>query len=161
MNIRGNMRNEVECYNCYGKNCMCPDFDMKLPDRPRLTSASFRQRKAGGFSLIEALIVIAILGLVASVAIPTMNMIHDSADESKARRNAQSIASIGASAQIAGFEYTGTTAEDAASELVTGVYGTGRLANMEFRVSTITGEELQEALQYLDFVNSAIVYQAN
>ena len=140
--------------------CVWPP-EMKLPVHTSLPAANLRRRKTGGFTLIELLIVIAILAIVSAVAIPTMNMIHDSADESKARRNAQSIASIGASAQIAGFEYTSTTKEDAASELVAGVFGTGRLSNMEFRVSTVTGPELQEALQFLDFVDSTIVYRAN
>ena len=106
------------------------------------------------------LIVIAVFAVIAAVALPSISLAHHEADAAKARANAQKIATIGASAQVAGFHYVSTSKDGAAAELVDGVWGTGPLSHMQFKVSTLNATEMSQALVFLDFVDSRLVYNA-
>ena len=67
---------------------------------------------AAGFSLVEMLVVIAVIGIIAAIAVPNIGKINDSAKDARKRRNAQNIASVFASAQAAGLDFsTGLTTE--------------------------------------------------
>jgi len=68
---------------------------------------------AAGFSLVEMLVVIAVIGIIAAIAIPNIGKINDSAKDARKRRNAQNLASVFASAQAAGHDFTG--ADEAAT----------------------------------------------
>lgn len=65
-----------------------------------------RKRFAGGFSLVEMLVVIAVIGIIAAIAVPNIGRINDSAKDATYRRNAQNLASVFASAQAAGHDFS-------------------------------------------------------
>lgn len=68
------------------------------------------------FSLVEMLVVIAVIGIIAAIAVPNIGKINDAAKDSTKRRNAQNIASVFASAQAAGHDFS----KDAAGDTLAG-----------------------------------------
>ena len=74
-----------------------------------------RAQKAAntGFSLVEMLVVIAVIGIIAAIAVPNIGRINDSAKDAPYRRNAQNIASVFASAQAAGVDFSASSTAEA------------------------------------------------
>lgn len=108
-----------------------------------------------GFSLVEMLVVIAVIGIIAAIAVPNIGRINDSAKEATARRNAQNIASVFASAQAAGLRFGGTStkAADIAKAIVTGAKVTekGPFENTWFGVPGLTATDQTAAVKYLAY----------
>lgn len=108
-----------------------------------------------GFSLVEMLVVIAVIGIIAAIAVPNIGRINDSAKEATARRNAQNIASVFASAQAAGLNFASasTAKADIAAAVVTGAAVTekGPFENTWFGVPGLTEADRNLALDYLEY----------
>lgn len=67
---------------------------------------SAKKAAKAGFSLVEMLVVIAVIGIIAAIAVPNIGRINDSAKDATYRRNAQNLASVFASAQAAGVDFS-------------------------------------------------------
>ena len=61
-----------------------------------------KNQKRRGFSLVEMLVVISVIGIIAAIGVPAIGNITDKADTEGAKRNAQSIASLYNSARAVG-----------------------------------------------------------
>ncbi len=113
-----------------------------------------------GFSLVEMLVVIAVIGIMAAIAVPTIGNMTATAKTNKAKRNAQSAASVWASAAAAGADLsTGTTVTLALGLLNTGVTGdtAAGFGSTNFKVAMSTTEQ-DLADDYLTIANGLLVY---
>lgn len=103
---------------------------------------NLKKAAKAGFSLVEMLVVIAIIGIIAAIAIPNIGSINQAAEDAAVDRNAQNCASVWNAAIAAGFD--GTAAADAAAAvtLLEGltVKGTGPFADNTFTTGEIDND---------------------
>ena len=124
-----------------------------------------KTRSISAFSLIELIVMIGVIGILASIAIPMITEMHDSAEDTKNRRNAQTIAMVCSSAQSAGLDFY-VTGDKAATiqAIVTGgfVVEEGVFKSQYFGSPNVNAADQIKAAAYLtmDDVNSHIVYTA-
>jgi prepilin-type N-terminal cleavage/methylation domain-containing protein len=103
---------------------------------------NLKKAAKAGFSLVEMLVVIAIIGIIAAIAIPNIGSINAAANEAAIQRNAQNAASVWNSAVAAGALTSATppdtsTVASILSALETGVAGTGPFATNTFATGTL------------------------
>ncbi len=73
------------------------------------------------------LVVIAVIGIIAAIAVPSIGRINDSAKDATYRRNAQNLASVFSSAQAAGVDFAaGATTE---ADVITATVGGGTVSD--------------------------------
>ena len=82
-----------------------------------------------------------------------------SALSNRAKRNAQNLASVFSSAQAAGAQFHGGSAAELASELVSGVTGSGSFATTLFQVPNMNEAALASAIENLAFEQGGLSYR--
>ncbi len=105
---------------------------------------NLKKTAKAGFSLVEMLVVIAIIGIIAAIAIPNIGSINQAATDASIDRNAQNCASVWNAAVAAGFD--GTSAADAAAA-VTLLEGTTVVGTGPFSSNTFTTGEIDDAIE--------------
>ncbi|WP_218033113.1 type II secretion system protein [Brevifollis gellanilyticus] len=114
-----------------------------------------------GFSLMELLIVIAIIGLMANMIIFAWSGHYSEVNAIKDRRNAQTIASLASTASVAGASFV--VAGDIPATVDNLAQGTtptsGVFRNREFKLPPMGTQEITGALNYLQWSGSDLIYK--
>jgi prepilin-type N-terminal cleavage/methylation domain-containing protein len=112
-----------------------------------------------GFSLVELLIVIAVIGILASLILPSVLGDDEEAQLIKAKRNAQTVATLAQMARAVGDTEVSNSqnVEQAIQHLMTGVRGNGIMVNNVMKLSELNAEEIQEAKAHLHFANGMLM----
>lgn len=128
-----------------------------IPALPRLRPLA----RAAGFTLVELLTVIAILGVLASIVLPNIAATNEAARNTVARRNAQNFASIYSCGQIAGVDWEATDVASATTNILEGkTAGDGAFAGKVFKAAGMKPTDLALAQRYLrwDSSTSTLTY---
>ena len=114
--------------------------------------SSKRNRLRSGFSLGELLTVIAVVGILAAIVLPTLSRVFESAEENGFKRNAQNIAQVYNSARMAGASLPdGSDLDAVIQSLAQGVTGKGSLSSVTFQLGAIDQTQMTGAKQFLDW----------
>ena len=118
-------------------------------------------RKAG-FSLVEMLVVITIIGVIAAIAVPNIGRLTDAAEKSKDQRNSQNLASVSSSAQAAGLDFVeqgGGTEATVVGLIVAGAtVPSGAFQGTFFGVPNLSAEEIAATNDYLSITQGVLKY---
>ncbi len=111
-----------------------------------------------GFSLVELLVVITAIAVLVTVAIAAVGNVIAAASRSSAKRNAQNMASVFATARASGYTSATTDLAPLASELTNGISVTNGGQIVTFRIDGLTSAQVTAAGAFLSATNSELVY---
>ena len=89
--------------------------------------------KVRGFSLVELLVVIAVIGVLASVAVMNLLGIRERSVVERNRNNAQSFVNVYTAARAAGVTFESETLDDLVAKVREGRNGRGLATTTQFR----------------------------
>lgn len=119
----------------------------------------FSQKDSQAFSLVEMLVVISVIGIIASLAVPNLTTIRNRAYSSKDERNAQTVASLIAAARSAGVTNQWHTVEAAIDDLEDTLRVKVGGSEMTFSLPEFSPEQRAGLTNYLAVnTNTATVY---
>ncbi len=119
----------------------------------------FIMHKRNGFSLVEMLITIAVIGVIAAIAVPSISSVRKNAQASKDKRNAQELASIFEAASAAGVNFSGGDEHAVVASIAAGVIADeGLMKGSYYGLKGLTEAERYRAVKYLDFKDGILIY---
>ena len=117
-----------------------------------------RNHHARGFSLVELLVTIGVLGVITAISIIAINPVTRNAHVNKDMRNAQSIAAVAGASQAAGAVLDLSSLDSAIAQLKEGVSGSGTFSSSTFKVAPFTSEQVEDLRPYLSIQNNSLVF---
>ena len=122
-----------------------------------------------GFSLVEMLIVIAIVGIIAAIAIPSMGIISHAGKVAVAQRRAQEMTALFAAGKVAGAPafLAAANVREAQDAIGVGDYGSQAMSNVRFAIPGVS-QNADDALPieyrsgyYLFWSNGSLQFDRN
>lgn len=107
--------------------------------------SSLKDRKQGGFGLTEVLMVVAILGVITALALPSLAGVLQGGRSAKSKQQAQAIAQTFAAAEAVGAVFATQSREGVVDALTRpeGVTGVGIFENVIFSVKLTIAEQTE------------------
>jgi type IV pilus assembly protein PilA len=114
--------------------------------KPIQLSRDFRH----GFNLVELVVVVAIMGVIAAVAIPSLSNVSGGARKASSQRNAQHVVTIYEAGAAAGIKWSGSDRNSKVAAVVAGAQPEdGPFAGRTFTVPNIGGTDLTDTYPYI------------
>lgn len=113
-----------------------------------------------GFSLLELLMTLSIIGILAALAMPMFSDTRDNVEQARNRRNAQEIVSTAAAAQVAGLDFVapGDEIQTIKNVIEGGAPTDGAFEGRMFRVPNIDPSEIPGIARYTMLSGGSLVY---
>jgi prepilin-type N-terminal cleavage/methylation domain-containing protein len=113
-----------------------------------------------GFTLVELLVVVALIAILAAVSTTTLQNYSEKAKETNARRTAQTVANVAAAAQAAGNVSLASSLDigSVVTQLESGVNGTGIFSEKIFQTTKVSADTLERAKTYLTIDQGLVHY---
>lgn len=110
-------------------------------------------RHRRGFSLVEMLVVIAVIGIMAAIAVAFIGHLNYKALQAKDQRNAQSIVSMATAACASGVELPGPEARDVVDALAEGIAAPAgsSLSDTVFRVPNLSEQDREGVVSHVEW----------
>jgi prepilin-type N-terminal cleavage/methylation domain-containing protein len=121
---------------------------------------SFNPRKARGFTLLETLACVLVIGILAAVAIGWYAGHRDVVVKVSRQRNAQEIVNMAVCATVAGCDFVVPGDKfNTIQNLITGTYGTtGIYKGKLFRLTSLELDQLAASLPFVKMEDGLILY---
>jgi len=130
---------------------------------PRPISPSRRSRACSGFSLVEMLTVVTIIGILASLAIMCVTAnYYDAVTYTHDQRNAQELVEVCTAAQVAGLNFVveGDLTTTLNNVITGGAPSSGAFEGQNFALPYLTAQDITGAEHYLNLSGSALIYHS-
>ncbi|MEZ5303923.1 MAG: type II secretion system protein [Verrucomicrobiales bacterium] len=121
-------------------------------------NTSTAQRRQAGFSLVELLVTIVVLGIFSMIAVSLVSANYDKVNANKAKQDAQSLAMIASGAQMAGVDFEGWTRERSSisSGRASQVRAFSPVQSLQY--TDFSDSELELAMQFLEWDGRELIY---
>lgn len=124
-----------------------------------MTQLTIKHTAPKGFSLVEMLVVIAVIGIIAAIAIPNIGSVSGSAKTATAQRNAQSIVSLYQYGTAAGIAWSGADRNTKVASVITGATPSdGAFAGKSFKLPNLSDADKVAAYPYIGVDGSGDLY---
>jgi len=137
-------------------------IEQKLCDRSQaLSKLGALEAGTAGFSLVELMLVVLVIGVLTAIAIPNFSDMTGAARIARDQRNAQTIVSLTSAAQASGFTNDWGTKSNAIALIIAGISSTNGTHGSQvfsFRLDALSPANQSTAASYIHLNGNTLIY---